>query len=177
LPTKPLFARVGNVPIYTKTGDKGITGLPGGKRLAKSNALFAILGTIDELNAHLGFAGSLKIVKQIQKELFELGASIAGGSKFAGDVTELEKHIDVIDKKLPPLRNFILPGGTLEASHLHLARTVCRRLERLLAKTPQKYIKKGILKYVNRLSDLLFVLARNANYTSKVSDIIWKKSQ
>src|SRR5258708_29648984 len=128
--------------VYTRTGDKGVTSLFGGTRKTKSAEIFDVLGTLDELNAHLGFVSNskntkiAKIVLQIQNDLFELGAQISNPKTLnkKADVAQFETIMDEIDKELKPLTNFILPAGTADAQHLHLARTVCRRLERLIAK-------------------------------------------
>lgn len=174
--------------IYTRTGDKGTTALFGGSRHSKSKAIFEVLGSLDELNAHLGFAAASKnkiiskTVVAIQNDLFQIGAWIADKrqltkktSQIAELVTNFESTMDELDKTLPSLTNFILPGGTQDSLHLHLARTVCRRLERQMVKNISDYNKNGLLKYINRLSDLLFVLARYSNFKAKVKDTIWEQ--
>jgi cob(I)alamin adenosyltransferase len=180
--------------IYTKTGDKGETSLFGGERVWKDNLRICAYGTVDELNAILGLAVNelndkeLKgLIESIQNDLFTLGSDLAtpkekGNKGFVIPrvdnkfVEKLEKSIDSFDIRLPELKSFILPGGTKGASHLHLARTVGRRAEReviALAKVEEINPEIGI--YLNRLSDLLFVLARYNNHISKHPDIEWKK--
>ena len=180
--------------IYTKTGDSGETSLFGGGRVWKDNTRISAYGTIDELNSVLGLAvveclnPELKnILMGIQNQLFSAGSDLAtplefDDSKFPiprikdEDVILLENLIDKIDVQLPQLKNFILPGGSKCASFLHLGRTVCRRAERevvTLAKTEK--INEKIEVYLNRLSDLLFVLARYDNYLQKVEDVMWQK--
>lgn len=182
------------VKIYTKTGDKGETGLFGGKRVKKHNSRIVAYGEIDELNALLGVARGLnkdskvdEILQKIQNDLFDLGAMLASPDrtrlegKAAGfirkeDVSFLEEAIDRMDRELPPLRSFILPGGSELASSLHLARTVCRRAEREIVSLAEKEpVDEEILCYVNRLSDFLFVLARWANLKEGISETRWAK--
>jgi cob(I)alamin adenosyltransferase len=179
------------MPIYTKTGDAGDTNLLGKSKLTKSETVFEVLGSIDELNANLGFLHKTRIKKikeitiSIQNDLFLIGALVAGRAKSNKDfdflltrVHEIESAIDQVEEKLPKLVNFILPGGTETSSRLHLCRVVCRRTERCLVhyyKTEKKVLgENAVLTYINRLSDLLFVLARYANNTSGVMDTIWK---
>lgn len=177
--------------IYTRTGDNGETSLLYGGRFRKSETIFEILGTLDELNAHLGLAAVYKhtkvkkLILSLQSDLFFIGAELADTrvSKTKFDfliekTTNLESQIDLIDSKLPQLKNFILPGGSLTASYLHLSRAICRRLERILVtyvghskKTSIDY--SPLLKYINRLSDLLFVLSRYTNKLQLKKDIIW----
>jgi cob(I)alamin adenosyltransferase len=181
--------------LYTKTGDKGETSLMGGDRVKKIHPRIVACGNIDELNASLAVAASFSkdrkinnLVSQIQNELFNIGAELSSPKKLRRNssesaetfyslseikITELEDLIDQFDKDLPALRNFILPGGTQSASLLHLSRTICRRAERYLIRLSEtEEINPNILKYLNRLSDLLFVLARTAN---EGQDILWKK--
>ncbi len=181
------------VKIYTKTGDLGETGLMGGKRLSKDSLRIRAYGDIDELNAVLGVCRAQKAAQEIdamlhelQLELFDLGADLATplNSKVqVPRVTEkqiirLEQWIDGIDEKLTPLQNFILPGGCLSAAQLHMARTVCRRAERgITALQKQEDIGGNVVKYVNRLSDLLFMMARLANKLEGVDDEPWKKEK
>lgn len=148
--------------IYTKTGDGGTTSLFNGKRVKKSHKIIEALGTIDELNASMGL---LKLT-DIQKDLMAISAEVAGykNQVLGSRVQWLEKEIDRMQKELPGLRNFILPTG-----QIHLARAVCRRAERRI-----NFLKnKNILKYLNRLSDYLFVLARWENFKNKKKEIIW----
>ncbi|HEX2868975.1 MAG TPA: cob(I)yrinic acid a,c-diamide adenosyltransferase [Ignavibacteriales bacterium] len=182
--------------IYTKTGDKGETGLFGGGRVAKDNLRIEAYGTIDELNSVLGVAinyvkdeSVVFLLKEIQRELFVAGGDLAAphdkeGSNFKIPRVEkelseeLEHQIDFYSGKLEELRHFILPGGSMGASYLHLARTVCRRAERLVVGL-NKTVETGekIIVYLNRLSDLLFVLARYENQVSGVQDVVWKGSR
>ena len=177
--------------IYTRTGDDGTTGLIGGSRVRKSDRRLECSGTIDELNAALGLAGvaldgaMLEFVRQIQNELFVIGSHIASPDPQSNQsaslpdldeqmITRLEMQIDTAESELPPLRNFILPGGTEAAARLHLARTTCRRGERLLVDfAMDRPISPIILTYMNRLSDWLFVHARLANHRAGVADVIW----
>ncbi|TLY30132.1 MAG: cob(I)yrinic acid a,c-diamide adenosyltransferase [Ignavibacteria bacterium] len=177
--------------IYTRRGDKGETALFGGKRVPKDSLRIEAFGTVDELNSVIGICRSLKpagefdkILEQIQHDLFGLGADLASAGTSAkkkedrvrsSDVDRLERHIDKIEGKLRPLRNFILPGGSAPASMIHFARTVCRRAERLLVRLARTE-KGGELPviYLNRLSDLLFVMARRENARTKNPEIKWK---
>ncbi len=180
--------------IYTKTGDKGETSLFGGRRVGKDDLRIDAYGIVDELNSLLGVAltelknGELKeVIKSIQNELFIVGADLATpfeeGNKFfiiirvAPSFTiRLENLIDRFESDLPELKNFILPGGEKGAALLHFARTVCRRAERrVVALSKSEKINSEIEVYLNRLSDLLFVLARFENYSNGSSDIIWQK--
>jgi cob(I)alamin adenosyltransferase len=172
--------------IYTKTGDKGKTSLCDGEKVSKSNLRVAAYGDIDELSSSLGFAISMirtkriKIVLQdVQKDLFVLASHVATNSKDAHDVLPkfseenvkgLEIVIDKFSENLPKLTRFILPGGTKSASVIHLARTCCRRAERTCVELSETtYLYEPILPYLNRLSDLLFVLARAANKGKDIS--------
>ena len=167
--------------IYTKTGDKGQTGLIGGKRVPKDDPRVEAYGTIDELNAALGLALSFLPVEladgraallHIQRVLFDLGADLATppGARKArweldeADISRLEGAIDEMDAQLEPLRNFILPGGHPAGAALHLARTVARRAERdVVSLAAGEAVEPKLLKYLNRLSDYLFVLSRSVN--------------
>lgn len=175
--------------IYTKTGDQGETGLVGGDRVGKVHARIQCLGVIDELNAHLGLARSsasepvhAATIERVQSQLFDLGAEIATPhdspyfkpSIFPEDISQLEGEIDVWTDQLEPLRNFILPGGSLLSTHLHLCRTVCRRAEiQMLLSQAENEFREETLIYINRLSDWLFTFARFANHCAQVSDIKW----
>jgi|SRR5690554_6925710 cob(I)alamin adenosyltransferase len=178
--------------IYTKTGDDGTTGLVGGTRVKKFDARLEAYGTIDELNAAVGVIRSCDIpdtissvLIEIQNRLFNIGSRLASDKK--GDkiteklsITEahiafLEKAIDEMDKDLPKLRQFILPGGDLASAYCHVARTVCRRAERrILAFADSGTIQPEIVKYINRLSDFLFVLARKMAAISGVHEEPWR---
>lgn len=178
--------------IYTKTGDDGTTGLFGGGRVRKDHLRIEAYGTVDELNSAIGIARTLSrhadlngILDKIQNSLFQLGADLATPSTVDNklivrmadtDVTEIEKQIDRIDGKLPELKNFILPGGCGLSAHLHLARNICRRAERLtVALGASDDIGPVVTMYLNRLSDLLFVLARRANQLEGIEDRVWSK--
>ena len=175
--------------IYTRTGDQGTTALFGGPRVSKSDLRIKAYGSVDELNAVLGVVRveSLppevdKIVLRLQSELFQLGAELASPDpKKIGtqtltdsDVGILENEIDTLEKGLPPLKVFILPGGTKGAAQLHVARCVCRRAERdIVALAAQATISATMLKYVNRVSDPLFVLARSTNKAASMDETEW----
>ncbi len=177
--------------IYTRTGDEGETSLFGGSRVRKNALRIESFGAIDELNSILGICRSLnpgkkpgEILAQIQRDLFSLGAELAtppnrmkaGSPRLTtSDVARLERHIDTLETGLKPLRKFILPGGSAAAAMLHFARTVCRRAERRVVELSQRErIGKIPLKYLNRLSDLLFVLARSENARTRVPETIWE---
>ena len=180
------------VKIYTKTGDEGVTGLLGNRRVPKDDIRIEAYGTIDELNAVLGLARAQGLdpaadglAAQLQNELFAVGSALADpdpNGKYHHAIrgehaARLEGVIDALEVELPPLTNFILPGGSLPAAQLHLARTVCRRAERLvvkLARQPGAAVPTGLIVYLNRLSDLLFVMARVVNHRAKVQDTPWK---
>jgi cob(I)alamin adenosyltransferase len=178
--------------IYTKTGDNGDTSLFGGKRLPKSNLRIDAYGTVDELNAQLGVVRALKppaevenILEQLQNQLFVLGADLATpldtvSSKIQrirqDHIQNLEKIIDQMDAQLKPLQSFILPGGQLVGAQMHVARTVCRRAERLVDALGRKEdIGKFPLVYLNRFADLLFVLARYANIRARTEETTWNE--
>jgi cob(I)alamin adenosyltransferase len=179
--------------IYTKTGDEGETGLFGGERVPKDHRRVAAYGDVDEVNATLGLARATEptdfedpLLQAIQRNLFAIGAELAtpdparlakalGGPPLGeAEVTALEQAIDRLDAALPPLKVFILPGGTPKGATFHVARTVCRRAERsvvgLARETP---VSPAIRHYLNRLSDLLFVLARAANARAGAGDLPW----
>lgn len=176
--------------IYTKTGDKGMTGLYGGGRVSKSSPRIAAYGEIDELNALLGLARAetphsqlKKTLGEVQATLFTLGAQLASPKVdpkieviTAKHVDGLERQIDVITESLSPLKSFILPGGSKTSAMLHFARTVCRRAERSavhLTSLPGEAVDHWVLIYINRLSDFLFILARLANQLENIEDIPW----
>ena len=156
------------MPIYTRTGDDGTTALFGGKRVSKSDPRVELYGSIDELNSWLGLFND-KYLVTVQSDLFTIGSTLAGWKgnlDFIDDrVSEMEHWIDAMDEKLPPLTNFILPNG-----QMHLARNVCRRVERLAVKSKAS---PQIIKYLNRLSDLLFTYARFINRKQKIGEKIW----
>ena len=178
--------------IYTRTGDKGQTSLLGGKRVPKDHARIEAYGTIDELNSHLGMLRDLAGTHQhdliigIQERLFSLGSRLASASteeadKFKvphveeADILALETAMDSMDAELPEMRNFILPGGHPAVSQAHICRTVCRKAERLVVSiAEQEQLPETIVRYLNRLSDLLFVLARWLGQTLGAEEIPWK---
>jgi len=176
--------------VYTKTGDSGETSLFGGARVRKDALRIEAYGTVDELNSALGVARSMKpnqeidaIIARLQENLFVLGADLATPlSKESANppridtshIEHLEKIIDSLEPRLQPLTTFILPGGSPIAAHLHAARAVCRRAERLVVKlSHEQNIGSSPLVYLNRLSDLLFVLARFANHLNGVQETPW----
>jgi len=175
--------------IYTKKGDKGRTALADGKRVGKDCPRICAYGDVDELNAVLGLCREEndnkligKILRRLQNELFTVGADLSTSAEArikvprltAKFVKRLEKDIDKIEKLLPPLKKFILPAGSDGACFLHLARTVCRRAERsVVALGRREKINKEIIVYLNRLSDLLFVMARLANKSEKIKEERW----
>jgi len=177
--------------IYTKSGDQGETGLGDGTRVRKDDARIETIGDVDELNAALGLLAALgsscpefDLMRSIQNDLFDVGADLcvpptegeATGAKLrvtAEQIERLERAIDRLNERLKPLTSFVLPGGSIAAAHLHHARAVCRRAERrvvTLMKTQP--VNQQVMIYLNRLSDLLFVLARVANDDGR-SDILW----
>lgn len=177
--------------IYTKTGDQGTTSLFGGKRVSKADLRIDAYGTVDELNSFLGLVRDQDVNKkradaliQIQNTLFVIGSILAtepGNTKVKtpplqeGDVQFLEKEIDVMEAELPPLRSFILPGGHTAVSYCHVARTVCRRAERLVAAlNAQESGATQVLKYLNRLSDYLFVLSRKMTQELGAEEVPWR---
>ena len=168
--------------IYTRTGDLGETSLFGGARVPKHDPRIEAYGTVDELNSFLGAARASwpsspldELFARIQSDLFTIGAHLAapGSTRFPGAdparVAELEQSIDAMESELAPLRNFILPGGCAAAAQLHIARTVCRRAERLVVALRDE----ASIVYLNRLSDWLFVAARYANLKHSVDDVVW----
>jgi cob(I)alamin adenosyltransferase len=178
--------------IYTKTGDDGTTGFLGNRRIPKDDPRIEAYGTVDELNSTLGVARAHgldaqldELVGRLQAELFTFGSALADPNPdgpFHDVITEahiatLEQTIDALEAELAPLNQFILPAGALAASQLHLARTVCRRAERLvvkLSRVQSEHVPKALIVYLNRLSDLLFVLARVANHRAGIADTVWK---
>lgn len=177
--------------IYTKTGDQGITSLLGGMRVPKSDLRIDAYGTIDELNSYLGLLRDQKVnsnrtslLKEIQDRLFTVGsdlASVPGKNNvkkpdlFLADVTLLEDQMDLMQSTLPPLTAFILPGGHQSVSFCHLARTVCRRAERITVELASfEPVSDLVIIYLNRLSDYLFVLGRKMAQDLEVEEVTWK---
>ena len=178
------------VKIYTKTGDDGTTGLIGNKRVSKSSPRIMAYGAVDEINSSLGIVLSSSLDKdirdllvKIQNDLFVLGADLANPdmknttSRITEDMAHfLEEHIDRLEKELSPITYFILPGGDSIASQVHLARTISRRAETHIVYLSQKeQINKTCQIYINRLSDLLFVIARVINKRKMINDTAWQK--
>ena len=175
--------------IYTKTGDTGETGLYGGTRVSKASLRVATYGDVDELNSILGMARLFPIDDQrdallgtIQSDLFNVGAELSSkpGKSLSvptivdETIADLERAIDAAEAELSPLKTFVLPGGSSGAAHLHHARTVCRRAERACVALMQaESVRPEVLRYLNRLSDLLFVLARLANHREGIEDVPW----
>lgn len=178
--------------LYTRQGDRGDTSLLGGRETRKDDVRIEACGTIDELNAALGLAaaraeGELRErLGRVQTDLFAMGAALVSPDTHEArpraapalgepDVERLERWIDQADEATPPLRNFILPGGTELAARLHVARTVCRRAERrIVAAAALQPVAAETLQYANRLSDLLFAWARLANHEANVMDVVWR---
>jgi cob(I)alamin adenosyltransferase len=178
--------------VYTRRGDGGETDLFGGERVTKNHRRVCAYGDVDELNACLGIAAAATVqddlctdLRDIQGSLFDLGATLATPDAHhreknkvpgvsAEDVAALETRIDALEEELAPLQRFILPGGTPAAAALHHARTVCRRAERsVVTLAHEDTLEDMVVRYLNRLSDLLFVMARVENRRAKVSDVEW----
>jgi cob(I)alamin adenosyltransferase len=176
--------------IYTKTGDKGYTSLIGGVRVPKHHLRIEAYGTVDELNSYLGLITTSdlaeedqSLIKEIQDRLFTIGSSLASDPEKAkmkipdlhlSDIELLEKKIDELDAFLPALKSFILPGGSVLASHCHIARCICRRAERYVVQLAESSpVDDKVIMYLNRLSDYLFVLARKVNFNSNIEENPW----
>ncbi len=182
-----------SMPVYTRTGDDGTTALFGGRRVLKCDDLVEVYGSIDEVNSWIGLlihtphmGSNRKLFTLIQQDLFLIGSTLAGWkgdvSPLKNRVAEMEKRIDAMEKKLPPLSNFILPAGTRESATVHIVRSLTRRVERQIvaygnAKKNQSSVSKADISitvmYMNRLSDLLFVIARGINKTVGVPEVVW----
>lgn len=178
--------------IYTKTGDKGQTSLIGGTRVPKNSVRLEAYGTVDELNSYLGMIRAFDIGRQLTEELvevqtilFSVGGNLATDTSVKDlkvrlvvkeeDIALLENAIDRMDAELPPLRNFVLPGGHQAVSFCHISRTVCRRAERRILDMSEEYeIDRLVLKYINRLSDYLFVLSRKVAQDFGVEELKWE---
>ena len=181
-----------SLKIYTKTGDKGTTSLIGGTKVLKSDLRIEAYGTVDELNSYIGLCRDLLIdepskknLQEIQDRLFTIGSSLACDPEKEpkmkipdlkeDDVILLEKEIDRMNEVLPEMKNFILPGGHITVSHIHISRCVCRRAERCCVRLQENQEENSIIiKYLNRLSDYLFVLARYVSHLLKAEEIPWK---
>lgn len=176
--------------IYTKTGDKGLTSLIGGTRVAKHHIRIESYGTVDELNSYIGLIGDhditvhdKEILKQIQDRLFTIGSSLAADPEkskmvipdlYMADVELLEKEMDSMNELLPELRHFILPGGSNAISYCHIARCVCRRAERITVHLAEESpVDEKVTIYLNRLSDYLFTLARKIGHENNVPENKW----
>jgi cob(I)alamin adenosyltransferase len=179
--------------IYTKTGDKGTTSLIGGTKVPKSHLRIEAYGTVDELNSYIGLCRDLLpdetirvVLQEVQDRLFTIGSSLACDpvkepkmkipDLKEEDIVLLEKKIDGMNETMPVMKNFILPGGHPTVSHIHIARCICRRAERCCVRLEMENEETDsiILKYMNRLSDYLFVLARFTAYQLNAAEIIWK---
>jgi len=179
--------------IYTKTGDQGKTSLIGGTKVPKSNIRIEAYGTVDELNSFIGLVSDYvtdeatkQTLKEIQDRLFTIGSSLACDPDKEPklkipdlketDVTYLEQQIDAMNEVLPEMKNFILPGGHVAVSTAHVARCVCRRAERICVNMQEHEmeVEPLVIKYINRLSDYLFVLARYIGHQLKVNEVAWK---
>jgi cob(I)alamin adenosyltransferase len=179
--------------IYTKTGDTGKTSLIGGTKVLKSNPRIEAYGTVDELNSYIGLVSDFcnddhakNILKEIQDRLFTIGSELACDPDkkinmpipdlHESDIQLLEKEMDEMDKELPVMKNFILPGGSPSVSFMHVARCVCRRAERCCVNLMESRseVNPLIIKYINRLSDYLFMLARYTGMKNNTSEITWK---
>jgi cob(I)alamin adenosyltransferase len=170
--------------IYTRTGDDGTTGLGNGKRVRKDDLRVEAYGTVDELNSALGVVQAFgladdtaQLLAEIQQKLFDLGGELCIPETItltASDVDQLERALDRLNATLPPLKDFILPGGNQAAASCHMARTVCRRAERrVISLAEQSSVNAYSVSYLNRLSDLLFVLARSLNVSSGDAEVLW----
>ncbi|MEN8760923.1 MAG: cob(I)yrinic acid a,c-diamide adenosyltransferase [Thiogranum sp.] len=174
--------------IYTRTGDKGTTGLGDGTRVDKDSLRVEAYGAVDELNSLIGLLATYKLsdviavqLTDIEHDLFDIGGelSIPGHSVVSDQQVErLEVFLDTLNADLEPLQEFILPGGTTAAAVCHLARTVCRRAERrVVTLAREEAVNAASLRYLNRLSDLLFVLARSLNRAEGIKDVLWKRGR
>ncbi len=176
--------------IYTKSGDKGKTSLLSGERVKKSDIRINAYGTIDELNSFIGFLNALEpaerhkvFLKEIQNKLFNLGSLLAVRKEVSfkipeiteDDILLLENEIDNLNKDIPELKEFIIPGGDSVSAQCHICRSVCRRAERLVVEISEKEsVNDLVVKFLNRLSDYLFVLARKNTYEKHLSETVWK---
>ena len=181
--------------IYTRTGDLGVTSLVGGQKVKKTDIRIEAYGSVDELNANLGVLIAIPnlqseyvdLLRFVQNKLFNIGAYLATPNvdnaitHYNGltheDIERIETSIDVMDAQLPPLTSFVLPGGTHRSAVAHVCRTMCRRCERrIVALSDTTYVDPNVLKFVNRLSDFLFVFARFNNVANQFDEIFWDKN-
>jgi cob(I)alamin adenosyltransferase len=181
------------IKIYTKTGDKGTTSLIGGTKVPKSHLRIEAYGTVDELNSYIGLCRDLledkigrHILREVQDRLFTIGSTLACDpvkepkmripDLKEDDVLLLEKEIDKMNEQVSPMKNFILPGGHPTVSHIHIGRCICRRAERCCVRLEldKEEVEQIVIKYLNRLSDYLFVLARFISWQLKAEEIAWK---
>lgn len=179
--------------VYTRTGDKGLTGLVGGTRIKKSDSRIHLYGEVDELNSSIGAAAAFldesfdkSFLQQIQSRLFDIGSNLACEKEKRSEyklpqinqnhITEIEQEIDKMDSSLPALKHFVLPGGTKAAALFHMARTICRRVERQMVDFEDQHsgeVPEHAAIYINRLSDYFFVLSRFLNFSVKQEEIHW----
>jgi len=189
------MARYRLTKIYTRTGDDGTTGLGAGQRVPKESERIEAYGTVDELNSFIGAANAAGLdaelaamLKRIQNDLFDLGSDLcvleADKAKFKlrgiewGQVKQLENWIDALQKSLKPLENFILPGGSQGAAQLHVCRCVCRRAERCVVRLKRtEPVGTHVIEYLNRLSDLLFVMSRYENLKKNHPEVLWEQKK
>lgn len=183
--------------LYTKTGDKGTTSLVGGKRVSKTHARLEAYGTVDELNAYLGYllsliteeSDSFKLLRFVQHKLFSIGSYLATDQSCTKlneasiirpeHIEIIERSIDELESSLPPLNRFLLPGGNRQAAVCHICRTICRRAERrIFTVEEQEHIEidESIKSFINRLSDFLFILSRKLNHLTQCEEIYWDKN-
>ena len=180
--------------LYTGTGDKGDTSLVGGQRVGKDSVRLEAYGTVDEFSAHIGVLDALphneaavkSLFRNIQNRLFNIGAYLATGPEkdthpepyglSDDDIREIEEAIDALDASVPKIRGFVLPGGCEASAQAHVTRTVCRRAERrIIALSREAYVSPLVVRYFNRLSDFLFILARSYNVRAGVDELTWQK--
>lgn len=180
--------------VYTRTGDAGMTSLVGGARVAKDSVRIEAYGTLDELNSHIGVVmaceGIVSEVEEllffVQNRLFDIGSYLASDPNDESfkmpvgvtdeDIIRIEKAIDSLDSRFPKLNSFVLPSGSMASAHTHVARTVCRRAERrIITLSGQAPVDRNVIRFINRLSDYLFVLARFNNINQNIPEIFWNK--
>lgn len=171
--------------IYTKTGDDGTTGLGDGSRISKDSIRVSAYGTVDEANSAIGLVLACEIPENVrellisvQHHMFDLGGELCipgHAAIFQADINHIEQQLDILNAELPALKDFILPGGGMAASHCHLARTICRRAEReVVTLSQQDHVRPEAIQYLNRLSDLLFVIARVLARFAGHGEVLWQ---